>query len=635
MRFRFEVASKEHALAHDATEGARLQVCEQENLAVLEFVSLVAALEATANRAEFAFACIDLEYVQATCIRVVGNFLNLCNTEVHSGRNVSCHKRLVLLRLGLLRFCFLDFFFDTREERLAFAKLFATLEDAPHEVVLVGELATDHGETFFALARDDRPEHAERETHGFSRNVKHRCEFVLGVRILREFPWSLDFEVAVHAADERHDFFDDLGELDLRNPFHHVRADAVCNRNHFVGGIVESVRSREYAAEVREHQAVDAVQDVTEVVGEVAVDAADKAFMCEVRVLTDDHFTSEEVAEGVDAVLFHVVHRVHDVTCGLTHLFASVHEPPAVGEDVLRERNVESHEHGRPIDAVGRQNVLTDEVVRGWPNRSAVSISLVEGGGGAHIVEERVKPDVSHVVRVKRQRNAPAEADLRTADAEVVQRLAEESADFVPAVVRHNPVLVAFQEVNQLLLVRTHLEEVVLFLEPFHRAVADRVALVFVEFVFAEEAFFADGVPAFVFLRVNFALVPELLQTFLHKSLVFRHRGADEEVVLDVHLLPEVFEAVVVFVHVFLRSHVTLGSGALHLLAVFVGTGQEKCLVADDLVEAGKDVSKNGRVGMPDMRGIIDVINRSGDVKIFHVRKFSKRRATRQSNLLL
>ena len=155
---------------------------------------------------------------------------------------------------------------------------------------------------------------------------------------------------------------------------------------------------------------------------------------------------------------------------------------------------------------------------------------------------------------------------------------------------------------------------------------ADGVALVFVQLVFAEESFFADGVPAFVFLGVNFALVPELLQAFLHVSLVFRHRGADEEIIADVHLFPEVFEAVVVFIHMFLRGNATLRGGALHLLTMFVCAGQKECLVADNLMEAGKDIRENSRVGMPDMRGIIDVINRSGNVKIFHglkVRKIS------------
>ena len=129
-----------------------------------------------------------------------------------------------------------------------------------------------------------------------------------------------------------------------------------------------------------------AVQHVAEVVGKVAVDATDKAFMRKVCVLTDDHFAGEEVAESVDAVLFHVIHRVHDVACGLAHLFAAVHEPPTVGENVFRKRNVESHEHGRPIDAVGGQNVFTDQVVSRRPNRRAVRISLMESGRGAYIV---------------------------------------------------------------------------------------------------------------------------------------------------------------------------------------------------------------------------------------------------------
>ena len=153
---------------------------------------------------------------------------------------------------------------------------------------------------------------------------------------------------------------------------------------------------------------------------------------------------------------------------------------------------------------------------------------------------------------------------------------------------------------------------------------ADGVALVLVEFVFAKKAFFAHGVPALVFLRVDFTLVPELLQAFLHKGLVFRHRGADKEVVTDTHLLPQVFEAMVVFVHVFLRGHSALFGGALHLLAVFVGTGQEERLVAQNLVEAGEDVCEDGGGGMPNMRGGIHVINRGSNVKIFHVPKNSK-----------
>ena len=101
----------------------------------------------------------------------------------------------------------------------------------------------------------------------------------------------------------------------------------------------------------------------------------------------------------------------------------------------------------------------------------------------AHVVQQGVEPDVCHVVFVKGQGDSPAEARLGPADAQVVQRLLQESADFVPSVVRDNPVPVSFQVFDESFLVFSHLEEVVLFLDPIDRAVADGVASVFVEFV--------------------------------------------------------------------------------------------------------------------------------------------------------
>ena len=201
-----------------------------------------------------------------------------------------------------------------------------------------------------------------------------------------EFPRSLDFEVAVDATHELHDGFDRLRKASLGKAFLDFGNHLTGEIDDFLFGFADLRCLRELAFEVIEHQAVHAVQYVAEVVGEVAVDATDKAFVSEVCILSYDHFTGEEVAERVDTVFFHVIHRVHDVACGLAHLFAAVHEPPTVGKNVFRKRNVKCHEHCRPIDAVGRQNVLADQVVSGRPNRSAVRISLVEGGRGAYIV---------------------------------------------------------------------------------------------------------------------------------------------------------------------------------------------------------------------------------------------------------
>ena len=72
-------------------------------------------------------------------------------------------------------------------------------------------------------------------------------------------------------------------------------------------------------------------------------------------------------ADGLD----HLV-RVHDIAAALRHLFP-IDGPPAVSEDGFRQRQVQGHEHRGPVDCVGGQNILTDEMDRGGPE-------LIEGG---------------------------------------------------------------------------------------------------------------------------------------------------------------------------------------------------------------------------------------------------------------
>ena len=49
------------------------------------------------------------------------------------------------------------------------------------------------------------------------------------------------------------------------------------------------------------------------------------------------------------------------------------------------------------------------------------------------IVDERVEPHIADIILIERQLDAPGEAGLRTRDAEVFQRLAEESERLVGA----------------------------------------------------------------------------------------------------------------------------------------------------------------------------------------------------------
>ena len=111
----------------------------------------------------------------------------------------------------------------------------------------------------------------------------------------------------------------------------------------------------------------------------------------------------------------------------------------------------------------------------------------------------------------------------------------------------------AFEIVDQLLLIGTHFEEIVLFFYPIDGTVTDRVAAVFVEFVLREKTLFADRIPAFVFFGINLPFVPEHLQALAHELLVVGIGRANEKVVADIHFFPQIFEPQIVFVHVFLR----------------------------------------------------------------------------------
>ena len=95
--------------------------------------------------------------------------------------------------------------------------------------------------------------------------------------------------------------------------------------------------------------------------------------------------------------------------------------------------------------------------------------------------------------------------------------------------------------------------------------------------------------------------------------------GADVVVVGDAHAVPEGAEGGGDLVGEVLRGEAGGGGGALDFLAVLVGAGEEEGVVAEEAVAAGDDVSRNGRVGVADVRARVDVVDRSGEVELFCV----------------
>ena len=112
------------------------------------------------------------------------------------------------------------------------------------------------------------------------------------------------------------------------------------------------------------------------------------------------------------------------------------------------------------------------------------------------------------------------------------------------------------------------------------------------------------------------------LDEVLHETFVLRIGGADEEVVGGADLLGDLLELRHHLVHMLLGAEPPRAGRLLHLRAVLVGTGEEEDVVAQLAMETRSDVGGRRGVGMADVRHVVDVVDRSGDVEAAHGRLF-------------
>ena len=93
---------------------------------------------------------------------------------------------------------------------------------------------------------------------------------------------------------------------------------------------------------------------------------------------------------------------------------------------------------------------------------------------------------------------------------------------------------------------------------------------------------------------------------------------ADEIVVADVELLPQLVMLGHDAVGQLDREDPFLRRGALDLLAVLVRAGEEPDVVAHPPPVAGDDVGDDVLVHVPDVRVVVDVVDGGGDVELAH-----------------
>ena len=124
-----------------------------------------------------------------------------------------------------------------------------------------------------------------------------------------------------------------------------------------------------------------------------------------------------------------------------------------------------------------------------------------------------------------------------------------------------------------------------------------------------------DAVKPAVCVLDDPAVVVDLLEELLHRPVVSGFGGPDEVVVADVELGPRRGEPGGELVGPLLRGHAVFLGRPGHFLAVLVRSRQKKDVVAGQSVPPGQGVGVNRRIGVADVRGIVDVVDRGRDVE--------------------
>ena len=268
-------------------------------------------------------------------------------------------------------------------------------------------------------------------------------------------------------------------------------------------------------------------------------------------------------------------------------------------------------QEGRPEDRMEAQDVLADDM---HVRRPEGAVGLGSGVGVAergHVVGQRVQPDVDHVLGIVRHRDAPGEAGARYR--EVLQAALDEADHFVAARGRQDEVRALLVEPQQWLLPGREAKEVARLLDPFDRRPGRRHAAY--QLALGEVGLVAHRVPAGIAAEIDLIAPHQLAPERLHAGEVARLGGADEIVVADRHDAGQLAEPAGDAVGERLGRDAGIGGRLLDLLAVLVGAGQEVHPAAVEPREPGDGVARQGRIGVPDVRHVIDVVDRRGDVE--------------------
>src|ERR1017187_289326 len=409
-----------------------------------------------------------------------------------------------------------------RKQRRGFANRLTRLQSAPGRGV---EFVRRAGQAklrvnFCRGAGQKRPEQNRENAAGFGQIVEHFIEPLRLRRIFGEGERLCLIYILIRSVDEAPDALQcglKLALLEQRARF--VRR-LRCVRREFI-----RARGHDAVAITLEHRE-RAVDEIAEAVREFGLITRAKTGVGPVAVRPDVKFTQDVKTKSVQAPFVDDRNRVNDVAGALGD-FGPVLLPPAVDEDLFRQRQAHRLEHDRPIDRVKFYNVLADDM-----NVRRPKLKFRMRKSDARVIHQRVEPDVGDEFLVEGQGNAPVQPRQRTRDAQVFERVVFEKAKhFVAAIRRRDEIRVRLDVINQPLLLRAELEVVVVFFQLDDFAITRGKLAIGQAVFFREKRFFLRRIKSRVARSEERRVGKELRERGLDKFLVARLRGADKIVI--------------------------------------------------------------------------------------------------------
>mmetsp|Transcript_3056 Transcript_3056/g.7007 ORF Transcript_3056/g.7007 Transcript_3056/m.7007 type:complete len:351 (-) Transcript_3056:163-1215(-) len=291
-----------------------------------------------------------------------------------------------------------------------------------------------------------------------------------------------------------------------------------------------------------------------------------------------------------------------------------------MGVYLAGERHVGRQQHGRPVNRVEPEDVLADDVNVARPppfDGRLERCLLTVSDEGRDVAKKGIKPHVNHLILVLGDRDAPL--DGRAGDGEVGDPAVDPPLDLVVPEGWLHKARVLLVKLLQGVLILAQAEKVVLLLPHGRRLAVNLAAVVHavdrLHLVISQVGLAPHAIVSTVVLFVDVSLVPHALEELLDNRLVLAVGGADEGVVVDGQLPPQLLELGDNPVYKLLGLHPFVAGRCCNFLAVFIRPGDKGCLVALEPLVCSNHVSRHCRVRASHVGGPVCVVERGREHK--------------------